>query len=257
MHGHVTAEFSVSSITGSVDAEFVRDGDTYYFVLHKFPILPGMPPALSSLRDKWVKITQAEILAYSATSSPNYSSGQVGDFKENQRLAIENAKTMALFVDKAKVLQFKSLPTLDTINGTRAYRYDFGVSRDGVLKLIQEFIAKNGEKIPDAAKLAPIIQTPEFAQMLEYMNRNGEMSLWFDVKDASLVKGVANLRIAPGGTNEFRNKEIDFTLTSDLKPVSTPPVIEIPKEALPFADVVASFAPTIELPLPKPLTGKK
>lgn len=233
---HLTGSGSGFGMSGSFDVELVQKDTDIYVKLSKIPSIPFVGKMdLSAIANKWVKISRDDLLALGGTAR---DLEEIDQFAKLDLKQLEGeARVYAQAVDASGIFYFKNPPRGDAVNGASAYRYDLGISLDGLIKFMVQLYGPGF----DQDEINDIKQDPYFTKAFEYVNKNSTLHLWFDAETKHLVKTEYSFRGAVADIPAFDSKQIVMKGSFARTGINEPVDIGAPTDTMPFEDAYLAY----------------
>ncbi len=238
-------DVSLGDFNASVDVDFVKKGDTYYFKINKAPAIFF---DFTNIKGKWVKISPDDFKGGSQFMVVPFDPSQIGKFvsssSDQKQKSIEQAKLLyALAInDGALVATPRSSASGDPEN-SRHFSVAFkkeNMSRfykDAADELGQRYGADSPIHLNDLD--TKYFNSDSFSNLFDYLKDNNSFDLWIDKTDGFPVKFSYTLRLVPDDSAP-KLKDVEYVMTSTfgLTDINKPIAIEEPAGAISYTDAV-------------------
>ncbi|MCX6719405.1 MAG: hypothetical protein NTZ38_03470, partial [Candidatus Taylorbacteria bacterium] len=215
-----TAKFGDFNV--AVDAQFKKVGDNLYFMLSKFPSLFG---DMSKIKDKWIVFTSQDLATYGAEymNSPSLKSqDEIAAAKDKLMKAVKIFLSVA---DKNHALTSIGSPSVEDVNGVRAYRYDLQFKKETMPQFYSDLTSqyqtafdKDNPLVFDQATM-DYLKSSKFSKAFDYFRANTTLTLWA-TSDGTPIRISYGLRMVPDDSSKNSDKQIMTTVTLTLSDVN-------------------------------------
>ena len=219
----------------------MKVGDDYYVMVSKFP---SFFYDLSKIKEKWIKVTSQDLAQYGSSYTGVQQSSD--DMAKTKADTIKGAKIFLTVADNNHALMSLGSPTVETVNGTKTYRYDLEFNKDTMAQfysdLTSQYQSAFGDKNPMVFDQATLdyLKSPEFDAAFQYFRKNTTLTLWAD-KFGIPIRFSYSIRMVPDKSAKNADRQIRTTLTLDLTDINSPTVIDAPVSSMSVEDATIAL----------------
>lgn len=229
-----------NDISVGVDAEFRKVEEDFYVIMRKFP---SFFVDVSKLKDKWIKITQEDLLARGGSYFDLSSLSSPEGVKKQKDQAVEQFKLMLSVADRNKALVSENSPKKEDVDGITAYRYDLSLNKDTLPQFYKDLTTEFATKYPekpimkfDQSTLS-YLESPQFNQVFDYLKKNTAFSLWVN-GEGMPVKAQYTMRLVPDKNAKNSDHQIKLIVTLNLIDINQSVNIDVPADSITFEDAM-------------------
>lgn len=260
---NVNAEGDFGDLTYKFNADAMKKEKDYYLKINNIPSL--FMADLSSVKNKWIKITPRE--ATSTEDKFDYSYSYLselekeipkaeGKYRENRIKGAKFLKKVASVADEEKLISFRSKPVREKIDGRDLVKYELTLNKDAILPFytkLQEEVANDADfadyRNAIDQGLIDYLKSEEFSQVYEYVDKNNKFTLWTDANGFPAI--VENsMRIVPPKSKQFK---LTFKLIAD--DINKSINIEAPADSILIEEVTKNMMGNMESAREKGITA--
>jgi len=245
-------------LTYKVNFNTIKKGDDYYFKINNFPnLFFFFLGDISFIKGKWVRISPSNA---SSTNQYGYSFlASLGEqlpamektFKEKHDRIVNFAKTAVKIADEEKLITFKAKPRVEKVDGKQLIRYELSLRKEAILPFytrLQEEIKKD----PNLSELSFMIdqglidylQSNEFQQVFDYVNKNNTFVLWTDINGFPAIIQNSMRVVPPDTAKQLKDKQISITFKVLINKINEPPNIQAPSDSTSIEDLIKEQTPS-------------
>jgi hypothetical protein len=245
-------------LTYKVNAEALKKDKDYYFKINNIPSLFG---DLSNIKGKWIKIpgdeattTANDPYSYSSLSYLKTSIAQTEkSYKEDRANASKFLKKLISIADEEKLVTYIDKPKTEKVDNRNLVKYTLTLNKDSVLpfyKSVYEEINSDPDfkdfKYFVDQGLIDYLESDEFSQVFDYVNKNNKFVLWTD--EAGYPAIIENtMRVVPPDTaTQLEGKQINLTFKVTIDDVNKKIEINVPKDATLIDSLISSYSKNLE-----------
>ncbi len=236
----VTANTNLNDINISLDAQFEKIADTYYFMVSKFPSIFF---DISKIKEKWIKITPEDMATYGAGYMGNSAQSTQDKLATTKERVAQGLKIVLTVADADQALVLRDDPIVETVNGTRAYRYDLVFNKSNMAKFYTDLTSQfsiafkeNDPLIFDQSTL-DYLNSQAFGKVYDYFRDNTALTLWAD-KNGTPIQAAYALRLVPDDTQKNSDRQVRMTVTLGLSNINQSVQISAPATSINLEDVM-------------------
>ena len=245
------AEGAFGDLTYKINAEARKKDANYYVRINNIPSLFG---SYSLLKGQWISISATPT---TSTSNAYNSGGEVNyllqslqstekNYKEQRQSLITILQKAAEIADSENLVTFKNTPKQENVDGRNLTRYELQIRKEAILPFYQKLVAevnKNsalkqyGQAIADQGTVE-YLQSNEFNQVFEYLNKNIQLTFWTDSSGYPAIL-EEKMRIVPADTAvQLKGKQVNVVLKLKFNDINKPVNIQVPDGAKSYTDVM-------------------
>lgn len=212
--GKLTIGLGIQGIQLSGEASYILSGKDLFVMLSSLPNIPFLPIDLSSLKGKWIKMTEL--------SNNTEKSGEIMDIVKSLN-------------DNGTIVLVKKELADEKIGDVNAYHYIVGLKEEGIKEFVK-ILLKETSDLTTSSDEDIQTQADEIAQKIGAL----EIEHWIGKKDNLLRKSKIEARIMQD------NAETLFSLTINLSDFNKPVSVKTPDIYTNAEDLIKDFAPLLE-----------
>lgn len=243
-----------------------KDGD-FYGRINNFPTLPIPTLNVDPILGKWIKVSNEEMTDWSLAESLLDSWQDIAEeYDKNAEDLDEFLEIISTAFSKHNPLMLKTTPKNETLDsGRSAIKYDLGINGEKISDFAEyvfersvglfyeedEEIEKSRASFEESLRY---MKSSEFLQLIDYLNKNGELSIWLDSKEGYPVQlwqkltyvadpseeggatGLLSMIMGGGNRGSLENQLVSTTKIK-LTDINKPIRIEAPAEYIPAEDL--------------------
>ncbi len=234
----ISGSANYSDISAAVDTQFKKVGDNIYVLVSKFPAIIG---SISKVKDKWIVLTPQDMAAYGSSylgSSAGTPQDQIAATKEK---TIQGIKTFLTVADENQALVVTNKPTIETVNGMRAYRYELEFNKETMPKFYSDLTSRLSSQFTEKNPMVfdqntmDYLGSPQFSQAFDYFRKNTTLTLWANGAGIP-VQVMYKIRMVPNADAKNSDRQIILTTTLSLNDINKVVNIETPKDSMSLKD---------------------
>ncbi|MBX4199878.1 hypothetical protein KW790_00210 [Candidatus Parcubacteria bacterium] len=239
-----TGDFGDLSYKINIDA-LKKDKD-YFLKINNLPSF--FSSDISTLKGQWIRLPGASTTPKDEASEFSYLADNIGnyeaDYKKNRQEAGEFLKFAAKTADETGLIKFKGLPHKEKIGDNTYYKYDININKDKIVPYYQKLLsdAPPGNTMSEALLAdtgqLEYLQSAEFDQVFDYLDKNTFITLWIDEKGYPAIVDYKMRIIPPADATALKDKQanLDFKLTLDN--INNSVNIAVPSGVKDLSDVI-------------------
>ena len=246
------AEGAFGDLTYKVNAEARKKDSNYYFRINNIPSLFG---SYSSLKGQWIKVSATPATSTVGASTYNQfdsitKSLQSSEttYKQERQAFVTIMRKAAEIADQENLVTFKNNPKKETVDGRDLTRYDLQINKAAILPFYQKLLAEvNKDKklnqygnVTDQG-LVEYLQSDEFNQVYDYINKNVQFIFWADSSGYPAIFEEKMRIVPPNTVVQFKDKQMNLTFKLSFNDINKPVNIDVPPNARLFSDIMAEF----------------
>lgn len=238
---HLVLDGAFLGTAGKLDAEIILKGDVGYINVHSLPDYFVKGVALDQIKNKWIRVTLQDLQNMTGDFSVPLAEERARLLAKKDMLA-EIIRSAAHVADNARLFVFKSDPVQETVDGVRLYRYDLALSKEGVALFAQQIASLISAPKLGAAQSTGFLDSPFATQIVNYLAEHGTISVWVDPSTGALAKHDIAISVAPGGSQQLKDIQIDYRSRSAFSGYGTAPEVVAPESSMTLEDALVSLA---------------
>lgn len=234
---HIGGDLAMGDLSVAADIELRKKGDVYYGMITKFPSLFF---DLSTVKNKWVKVTPDDLVGYNDFS---FITSYVGKREEKQKNILEQLQTVFKIMDEEKVLVVDFSLADEMVGTEAAYAYAVSYDETRVIAWYERLAKELKEKYGDDAIIKldeaslKYMKTDSFQKYLAYVKANTTIHILVNKQTGFLEKITYRFRFIPNADSiKFKDKQITLSLSMALSEINNPVKVEEPGEFITFED---------------------
>lgn len=235
LRSELGADVQMSDFSASVAFQFVKKAEDLFVRVDKFP--GAFFFDLSKVKGKWVKISPSDLGGDSGFGSP----ASFIEFSKGNGTMMRQLRDIQAVAKEKGFLKTSGPSATETVNGVRARHLRVTIQKDRFTDFYLTAAQTLQDKYGDDAILKREdkeflqLQSPEGAEMLDYISRNLAIDLWLNPKTGDPVRINYSLRLVPPDA-AIKAKDTEYLLgmAVDLKDINSTPAIEAPAETISF-----------------------
>lgn len=234
----IKGSFSGGDFNFAIDIDTIKLANDFYVKINKSPSLFG---DISSVKLKWIKITQQDI----GNSWSGIFNSETVDKEKEDNLKKQFVKILEV-AGNTNLITYKDKPIIRNEGLNVFYDYEIKLSVDA-LAVFYEKVTKELESID---KENPLIKYDEltdyylkskvFKELYEYVLDNQSMIVTLDGEGIPISLHY-KLRMIPNSDSKSGDKQVNFYFDLKLRDINTDLSIEVPEGFINFKDAYLKF----------------
>lgn len=223
----LVSTFKITSnvIEENTETNIIINDDVYYF---KLTDIPNIFFDASFLENKWISVDLKEIKKYLEEEGKGED---VEEFERQKKIILEEKNEQIKEIIKKANVYIITKKSIDEINGEKAYRYGFSMSREKIIDLFSE--------INKLISSEPLIKEENRQEMMEIL-KDVEMpsgEVWIGKKDLLLYKIKLNHVLENTEMETVADFDIDLEFSNHNEEIK----VDIPSSTKTLEEVFAEL----------------
>ncbi len=247
---NLDAEGSFGDLTYKINADAQKTDDMYYVRINNIPSLFPLG-GLGIEKGKWISIPAN--MATSTTQDGYSELSIVKDnipkaeeqYKENRDKFLKFIKLVATTADGQKLISFKNPPKAEIVDGKNLIRYDLSLKKDAILPFYNK-LQEDMSNDPDLVEykgmidqgLVNYLQSQEFSDVFDYVNKNYDITFWTDAKGFPAILQLSVRVVPPDTATQLADKQIKIVFKVVLSDINKHLDIKAPTDSTPIDKIM-------------------
>lgn len=227
---HLSGQLALGGLAFTFAADLVKKAEVYFARIVEAPSLGFFD--LATLKGKWIRLS-AEEAHPGTTRDPSAT------------LLRQYQLIFRILKEESLIAVIEELPQEKTEDGA-LYHYEITLERARFAKFYRRLLEETKTEFGDESvvkfneETLAYIESPEFPQFFEELQKNVRLELWVDAQSFYPRKISYALRLVPpDGFTKLRDKQYRFTLAVGLKDINVPFTVEVPPDSISVAEARA------------------